>query len=270
MRQPSSGRGPGDADVAAEAHQHARAGRRGGPGRDPVGRQRLRGGAEVERHAAGEHDAWRRPSRRATSRARPAAPGAGRRRRGRCRRSRGRSRAPARRARRSGRPCRRSARRPAARRVSASASSGPTGVAVPACSCSREISESGRNRLQAASIAASSARSTRSAASRASGSVTASRAVVPRAVTTIRAGLSVRVMTRRRTRPVHLGGLGERRRGAAGRRCASRRAAVFSGDGQRGLHGRGGRGLRRGRLGGEGLGEQGPEEDGERGAARPR
>ena len=93
---------------------------------------------------------------------------------------------------------------------------GPPGWPCPRGS--REISESGRNRLQATSIAASSACSTRSAASRASGSSTASRAVVPRAVTTVRAGLSVRVMTRRRTRPVHRGRVGERRRGAAGRR----------------------------------------------------
>jgi hypothetical protein len=63
----------------------------------------------------------------------------------------------------------------------ASWSSGLTVTWEPAASCSRETSESARNRLHAASSSASQTRSTATARPSRAGSVTTTRAVVPSA-----------------------------------------------------------------------------------------
>ena len=76
--------------------------------------------------------------------------------------------------------------------------SGPTGTRRPPAALSRASSESGRNRLAATSIAASSPSTARRAAAMAPGSVTSTLTVVPRAGKEIEASEPVTSRPRRR------------------------------------------------------------------------
>ena len=177
----------GDRDVTAEAHEHPAACEIGRPRRDAVGGQRLGRGAQVQPDAARrtqrpllgvplQPSPARAPDRRARRAGRRRGPG----------RSRGRSPARERPRRSSGRRRRWSAPPPGARRTPPRRAAAPPATVAPRAAFTREISESGRKRLHAASIAANSSIRTAPAAGRPVGSVVKSATEVPHTARSIR------------------------------------------------------------------------------------